>query len=283
MRLAVLVVVCAAQLAGQGVEAREALSGLRTRFPERPEPAESLGALEMDALHYDRAAEWLAEAVRLGSTNAATHYRYSLLLMRPGGAAEAAARHARRAVALDPAPPLHWLAQAHAEMQLSQWEAARSSLAQLRERAADPLLEAQVRVELEEIERRREQQLRPPREPEHPAKITVTTITEPPPVPSISPPPAPPARRPEPHPGTLLFWGYLRRVECGEGEKILTVTSRMFTVRVRERAGQPAKLYYPPGNIRRIPCSLKDVEVNVVYRPLAHFGPINGDLVAVIF
>lgn len=269
-------------------EARPALVALAARFPDRPEPSESLGALEIDRLEYDQAERWLSEAIRLGSGHAATHYRYSLLLMRPvaggdaRGRAEQAARHARRAVEIDPRQPLYWLARAHAQMQLSQWESARASLAGLRERAADPLLREQAEVELREIERRREQQARPPRRPAPPVAVIVDT---PPPAPTVSPPPAPAIRqaRPETHPGTLTFWGYLRRVECLEEGKILTVSNRRLSVRVRERAGQPARLHSPPGKWRAIPCTLKDVEVNLVYRPSPHFGLVNGDLVALIF
>lgn len=38
-----------------------------------------------------------------------------------------------------------------------------------------------------------------------------------------------------------------------------------------------------PRNLRQIPCTLGNVEVNVVYRPLADFGSLNGDLVALVF
>jgi len=268
----------------QTTHARAALIVLRARFPHRPEPLESLGALDMDLLRYDDAERHLAAAVQLGSVNATTQYRYSLLLMRPGRASEDAVRHARRAVELDPTHPLYWLAQAHAEMQLTRWDAARASLDELGRRAADPLLMEQVRMERAEVERRREQALRPPPKPEPPVRIRIEPSA--PPAAEAPPPPAP-ASVPPPHPmsipGTLTFWGYLRRVECtGEG-KILTVANPRFTVRVRERPGQPAQLYSPPRNLRRLPCTMKDVEVNVVYRPLARFGPLNGDLVAVLF
>jgi len=273
--------------------ARAALESIRARFPMQPEPHGSLGALEMDALHYDRAEHMLAEAIRLGSRSANTHYRYSLLLMRPlrgtvDGGAESdrrarALRHARRATELDAANPLHWLALAHAGILLSQWDSARASLEQMRMRAADPLLIEQARVELAEIERRREQQLRPPPRPQPP------DVPPPPiaadqawPAASISPAPEPKRRSPS-LPGTLTFWGYIRRVECGAEGKTLTVTNRRFAIRVRERSGAPARLHYAPGKWQRLPCSLKDVEVNVVYRPAAHPGPHNGDLVAVVF
>ncbi len=268
----------------QAIHARAALIVLRARFPHRPEPLESLGALDMDLLRYDDAERHLAAAVQLGSVNAATHYRYSLLLMGPGHPSEDAVRHARRAVELDSVPPLYWLAQAHAEMQFARWEAARTSLDEVARRAADPLFEEQVRVERAEVERRREQALRPPPKPAPPVRIRREPLAPPA---AETPPPPPPAPVPPPPPlsipGTLTFWGYLRRVECtGEG-KILTVANPRFTVRVRERPDHPAQLYSPPRNLRRLSCTLKDVEVNVVYRPLARFGPLNGDLVAVLF
>lgn len=268
-------------------QAREALEALRAAHPGRPEPVESLGALEMDAFEYDTAEERLAEAVRLGSRNPSTHYRYSLLLMRPAHPeperARRAAEHAARAVEGNPEQPLYWLARAHAEMQLAKWQAARVSLDEMRRRAQDPLLREQVRVELEEIERRQDQARRPPPTPQRPEKPPpiVEPVAE---AASISPPPATtPAQRQERHPGTLTFWGYLRRVECGAEEKILTVSNRVFAIRVRERAGAPAKLHYPPQKWRAIPCTLQNVEVNVVYRPSPQLGPVNGDVVAVIF
>ena len=265
--------------------AREALLELRSKHPEQPEPAESLGALQMDALHYDAAETWFVEAVRLGSNNPRTHYRYSLLLLRPAHNAEAAARHARRAVELDAAQPLHWLALAQAEMLLARWDAARASLAQMRRHTADPLLLAQADAEQGEIDRRREEYLRPPVLAPSPALVTMT-LPPPklPPVPVSAPPPAPsPPPNPFAYPGTLTFVGYIRSVECSGAEKVLTVSNLRFAIRVRERRGQPAQLYYPPKGVRQIPCTLKNVEANVVYRPLAGFGPLNGDVVAVVF
>lgn len=242
----------------------------------------------MDALGYEAAERWLAEAVQLGTSNPATHYRYSLLLMRPGHNVEAAARHARRAVDLDPAQPLYWLVQAQAEMLLERWEAARASLAQMRGRAADPLLLAQAETELGEIDRRREALLRPPRLAEPPeAPIAVAPLPPPEPLPAPKPAAAPPPRpqppNPYAYPGTLILPGVIRSVECGRDEKILTVGNARLSIRVRERRGQPARLYYAPRGVRQIPCTLKNVEANVVYRPLAGSGPWNGDVVAVVF
>jgi tetratricopeptide (TPR) repeat protein len=265
--------------------AREALLELRRRHPERPEAAESLGALEMDALHYDAAEKWFEEAVRLGSDNPRTHYRYSLLLLRPGHSAEAAARYARRAVDLEAGQPLHWLALAQAEMLLARWEAARASLAQMRRHTADPVLLAQADAEQGEIGRRREEYLRPPALPPSEAPVTMRLPPpEPPPLPSPAPAPLPsPPPNPFAYPGTLTFVGYIRSVECSGPEKVLTVSNLRFAIRVRERRGQPAQLYYPPKGVRQIPCTLKNVEANVVYRPLAGLGPLNGDVVAVVF
>ena len=265
---------------------RETLMALRARHPDRPEPCESLGALEMDALHYDAAERWLGEAVRLGSANASTHYRYSLLLMQPGKPAADAARHAQRAVDLDSKRPLYWLARAQAEMQLARWEAARESLEQMRRRTAEPLLVEQVRVELAEVERRREQELRPPLEPKPPERRPAASAQPEPVAASLSSPVAPPpspALTSWPPPGTLLFSGRLQGVECTGQGKILTLTNRLFLVRVREQPGAPAKLYYAPRNMHSVPCSLKNVRLHVVYRPMADFGPLNGDVVAVLF
>jgi tetratricopeptide (TPR) repeat protein len=263
----------------QTAPARAALIVLRSRFPDRPEPLESLGALDMDAFRYDDAERRLAEAMRLGSRSASAHYRYSLLLLRPERPAEQAALHARRAVELDRAQPLHWLAQAQAEMQLARWDAARASLDEL---SRHPQFGEQVAIERAELERRREQSLRPPPTPQPPARITFEPMRPP----EAAPPPQP---KPKPRPtspwtpGTLLFWGWVRGVECTSEGKILTVTNPRFTVRVRERPDRPARLYSPPKNVRRLPCTLKNVEVNVIYRPLGGFGPLNGDLVAVLF
>ena len=264
-------------------QARAALVVLRAQFPDRPEPFESLGALAMDLLRYAQAEQNLAEAIRRGSAHAATHYRYSLLLMQPGRPAEDAAQHARRAVELDPGQPLYWLTRAHAEMQLDRWEAARASLEQVRSRAADPELADQVRLELAEVERRREQAQRPPPVQEPPPRITIVPMPPPPPVfpPEPPLPPSEPWRWPPL--GTVLFLGQIRQVECTAESKIFTVVNPRFTIRVRERRAQPAKVYYAPRTLRALPCSMKNVGVNVVYRPLARFGPLNGDLLAVLF
>ena len=266
--------------------AQEALLELQRKHPERPEPAESLGALEMDALHYDAADKWFEEAVGLGSDNPRTHYRYSLLLLRPAHNAEAAARHARRAVELDAGQPLHWLALAQAEMLLARWDSARASLARMRQCTADPLLLAQADAEQGEIDRRREEYLRPPTLPPSGAPVAIGPLLppEPPRAPAPVPGPRPsPPPNPFAYPGTLTFVGYVRSVECSGPEKVLTISNLRFAIRVRERRGQPAQLYYPPKGVRQIPCTLKNVEVNVVYRPLAGFGPLNGDVVAVVF
>src|SRR5262249_28429087 len=160
----------------------------------------------------------------------------------------------------------------------------RSSLAEMRERTADPMLLEQVRIEMAEMERRREQASRPPPTPAPPARVEVAVAPQ---IPNDPPPPRVPAVKPPdpvwPPPGTILFWGYLRRVDCGEKEKVLTVSNRIYSIKVRERASAPARIFPARGAAKRIACSLHDLEVNVVYRPAPQFGPLNGDLVAVLF
>jgi hypothetical protein len=172
-------------------------------------------------------------------------------------------------------------------MQLGRWEMARASLNKMRERTSDPLLVEQVRVELAELERRREQAGRPPLEPKPPERQAPIVVPppEPPKATASGPVVVPQGRTTDswPPPGTLMFLGRVQGVECGKQGKILTVTNRFFLIRVRERAGAPAQLYYAPKTMRSIPCSLKNVEVEVVYRPLANFGALNGDVVAVLF
>ncbi len=88
------------------------LEALKREFPNRPEPSESLGALEMDQHNYDPAEQHLADAVKKGSRNPRTHYRYSLMLMRPQPSPQRAAlavKHAQTARQLDPAQPVYLL------------------------------------------------------------------------------------------------------------------------------------------------------------------------------
>ena len=276
--------------------ARRELVSLRERFPDRSEPFESLGALEMDQGRYEAAERAFAAAVRNGSLDVRTHHRYSLLLQRPvaaagGGRAGAAVRHAEIARGLDPPQPLYLLTEAQARMAAGQWARAAGLLAEL---ARKPAWAARARGELAELRRRRQQQwtamgreLAPGVEEDfRPASgpREVRAVTEPalPPVPeparvvAARPPPWPP-------PGTVLIYGHIRDVECRSGEKIVTLRTPRYTVRLREPAGRPATLYDKPKRLRGLDCGTKGWEVNAVYK-MVHGDPeVRGELVAVVF
>ena len=278
--------------------ARRELTELARRFPDRPEPFESLGALEMDQGRYEAAERALAAAVRNDSKNTRTHYRYSLMLQRPAeaagpGRAEAAVRHARLARGLDPAQPLYLLTEAHARMAAGQWVRTSRLLDELSER---PAWSAKARGELAELRRRRQQQwtalghrLAPRLEGRfEPSAWTreVHAVTAPtlPPISKPLPPKVAEARPlPWPPPGTVLIYGHIRDVECRAGEKILTLRTPRYTVRLRERAERPATLYDKPKRLRGLECGTKGWEVNAVYK-MVHGDPeVHGELVAVVF
>ena len=88
---------------------------------------------------------------------------------------------------------------------------------------------------------------------------------------------------PWPPPGTVLIYGHIRDVECRAGEKILTLRTPRYTVRLRERAERPATLYDKPKRLRGLECGTKGWEVNAVYK-MVHGDPeVHGELVAVVF
>ena len=141
--------------------ARLELEALKQQFPNRPEPSESLGALEMDQHHYDQAEQQLAAAVRKGSRNPRTHYRYSLMLMRPRQQpspqrAALAVKHAQLARQLDPFHPVYLLTEAQANMTAERWGESAASLARLTE---NPDWESRAQAEFRELQRRQQQQL----------------------------------------------------------------------------------------------------------------------------
>ncbi len=278
--------------------ARRELVSLGRRFPDHPEPFESLGALEMDRRRYETAERAFAAAVHNGSRDARTHYRYSLLLQRPveeggSGRAGAGVRHAEIARGLDPAQPLYLLTEGQARMAAGQWTRAAGLLAELAER---PAWAARARTELGELRRRRQQQwttigreLAPRLEKKfQPAAGTrqvhaVTAL-------ALSPVPRPPPPRvveagpaPWPPPGTVLVYGHIRDVECRAGEKIVTLRTPRYTVRLREPAGRPATLYDKPKRLRGLECGTKGWEINAVFKMLRGDPEVRGELVGVVF
>ena len=283
---------------GQLSAARRELVSLGRRFPDHPEPFESLGALEMDRRRYETAERAFAAAVHNGSQDARTHYRYSLLLQRPleggdSGRAGAGVRHAEIARGLDPTQPLFLLTEGQARMAAGQWVRAARLLAELAER---PAWGARARIELAELRRGRQQQWTTmgrelaPRLEENfrpaPGTREVHAVTAPAlsPVPQPAPPrvveAAPP---PWPPPGTVLIYGHIRDVECRAGEKIVTLRTPRYTVKLREPAGRPATLYDKPKRLRGLECGTKGWEVNAVFKMLRGDPEVRGELVGVVF
>ena len=272
--------------------ARLKLEALKQQFPNRPEPSESLGALEMDRHHYDQAEQQLAEAVARGSRNPRTHYRYSLMLMRPQPhsnpqRAALAVKHAQLARQFDPVHPVYLLTEAQANMTAELWEESAAALARLTE---NPDWERRAQAEFRELQRRQQQQLsRLQRdvlpEPQWPFAAAAPSEL----FPILSrlsvPKPLPKApRQPSwPPPGTILLYGYISGVECRENEKIVTVRTRRSRIRLREPAGTPAKLYSKPKWIKGLECGLGGLEVNVAYKPTRGSREVRGTLVAVVF
>ena len=307
--------------------ARLELEALRQAFPNRPEPSESLGALEMHQYQYDQAEQHLADAVERGSRNPRTHYRYSLMLMRPRPRpspqrAAFAVQHAQLARQFDPGQPVYLLTEAQAHMTAEQWGDSAAALARLTEY---PDWESRAQAEFRELQRRQQQQLsRLQRdvlpEPQRPFVVAVghgaplptpgtpeETLPAPGahvsaggfgglaaapsglfpalsrlPVPKPFPKPA--HNHPSwPPPGTILLYGYISGVECREGEKIVTVSTPRYRLRLREPAGAPAKLYSKPKWIKGLECGLRGLEVNVAYRPTRGSREVRGSLVVVVF
>ena len=278
--------------------ARRELVSLRDRFPDHAEPFESLGALEMDQGRYEAAERAFAAAVRNGSLDVRTHHRYSLLLQRPvaaagAGRAEAAVRHGAIARRLDPARPLYLLTEAQARMAAGHWARAARLLTEL---SVEPAWAARARDELAELRRRRQQQWTAmgrrfssgvEKHFEPSARIAeVRAIT----APTLPPVPKPPPKRvaearppPWPPPGTVLVYGHIRDVECRAGEKILTLRTPRYTVRLREPAERPATLYEKPKRLQGLECGTKGWEVNAVYKMLHGDPEVRGELVAVVF
>ena len=281
---------------GHRDEARCRLEALERTHPGLPEAGEALGAMAMDNGRYEEAETHLATAVARGSSNPRTHYRYSLLLMRPAGAhaverGQKALSHARLARLGDPSEPRYVLTEAQASMIAGEWEAAAGLLGKL---AAIPGWRLQAEIELSELGRRKQHELRregpPPLagEADHARALVIV-------VPEIAAPSKPkpleradniPARRAEvpsawPPPGTMLLAGRIGGVECRAGKKIVTVNSPLF--RTRLLLDDQARLYYPPLKWRELPCGTRGWVVNAAYRPVQGLDGTRGVLVALLF
>lgn len=269
--------------------AEDALRRLEDDYPERPEPSEILGALQMDRYDYADAERTLARAVANGSSNPRTHHRYALLLLRPLEGKQDAQRrraalalhHSDKALSRQPDEPSYLLTRAQASGLLGEWTAAADGLADL---ALHPEWRERADEEFEVLALRRRQHAmsipQPRIEPGEPGLELGFLKTE----------PAPPARplpviRKEawPPPGTVLLYGHIVKVECGAGEKLVTVRTPRWNMRLRERAAAPAALHDAPKGWRSLPCDAGGWEVNVVYKPTRDDRSVRGELVAVVF
>ena len=270
--------------------AEDELRRLERAYPERPEPSEILGALQMDRYDYADAERTLARAVANGSSNPRTHHRYALLLLRPvegkadaqGHRAALALHHAEKALTRQPDEPSYLLTRAQALGLLGEWTAAAEGLADL---ALHPEWRERADKEFEVLAlRRRRHAMRIPQpriDPTEPSLELGFLKTEPGPL--ARPPPPPRKQQAWPPPGTVLLYGHIVKVECGAGEKLVTVRTPRWRMRLRERADAPAALHAAPKGWRSLPCGAGGWEVNVAYKPTLEDRSVRGELVAVVF
>ncbi|MCY4586518.1 MAG: hypothetical protein OXB98_10825 [Bryobacterales bacterium] len=265
------------------------LRRLEDAYPERPEPSEILGALQMDRYDYAAAERTLARAVANGSSNPRTHHRYALLLLRPIEGIQDAQRrraalalqHAEKTLTRQPDEPSYLLTRAQALGLLGEWPAAADGLADL---ALHPEWRERADKEFEVLMLRRRQHAmsvpQPRIDPAEPSLESGFLKTEPTPLAR----PLPVVRKETwPPPGTVLLYGHIVKVECGAGEKLVTVRTPRWNMRLRERADAPAALHYAPKGWRSLPCDAAGWEVNVAYRPTRDDRSVRGELVAVVF
>jgi hypothetical protein len=217
------------------------LERLAREFPSRPEPRESLGALQMDRNEYEAAEQTLAEAIAKGSLNPRTHHRYSLLLLRPveGGPVWARRRaamsrdQARKALDLQPGEPAYILTEAQALGLLDEWPEAAERLSEL---ASYPEWRERAEKEFDVLLHRRRQYAaklsRPRLDAPETARFNLAALAEvPPPIAAPLPPPEPPEVWPPP--GTILLYGHIVKIECLRTEKIVTVRTPRWLIRLR--------------------------------------------------
>ena len=269
--------------------AEDELRRLEHAYPELPEPSEILGALQMDRYDYADAEQTLARAVANGSSNPRTHHRYALLLLRPVDGKKDAQRrraalalhHADKALAWQPDEPSYLLTRVQALGLLGEWMAAADGLADL---ALHPEWRERADKEFEVLAlRRRRHAMSIPQPRIDPAELSLELgflRTEPGP---LARPPAAKKKETWPPEGTVLLYGHIVKVECGADEKLVTVRTPRWSMRLRERADAPATLHDAPKGWRSLPCDAGGWEVNVVYKPTLKDRKVRGELVAVVF
>ena len=282
---------------GRREQARSRLIEIERAFPARPEPSAALGALAMDEGNYREAEAAFARAMAKGPVEPRTHYRYSLMLMRPaddraseGERTRLALEHARLARQADAGEPLYAFTEAQALVLASRWAEAAEILGSL---ASDPRWRERAEREFSVLLQRRQQALGALPVPvlgaslgaraEPPLRPWLTGKAEP--VAKPLPPPDPTsAEQAWPPPRTVVIYGWLKAVNCRDAEKVVTVDTPRFRVRLLEPAGRRATLHSPPAKWRGLPCKTKGYwEVNVAYRPNLTKGEMRGELAAILF
>ena len=278
---------------GRREQARLRLTELERAFPARPEPSAAIGALEMDEGNYREAEAAFARAVTKGPVEPRTHYRYSLMLMRPeddrsdeAERTRLALQHARRARQADAGEPLYAFTESQALVLAGHWAPAAKILGNL---ARDPWWRERAEREFSVLLQRRHQALGalpvpvPGARAEPPLPPWLTGNVEPiaKPLPPIEPSTA---EQDWPPPRTVVVYGWLKTVSCRGTEKVVTVETPRFRVRLREPADRRATLHSPPKKWRGLPCKTKGYwEVNVAYRPNLKKGDVRGELAAILF
>ena len=278
---------------GRREQARLRLMELERAFPARPEPSAAIGALEMDEGNYREAEAAFARAVTKGPVEPRTHYRYSLMLMRPEGdrsdeaeRTRLALEHARRARQADAGELLYAFTEAQALVLAGRWSEAAERLADL---ASEPLWRERAEREFSVLLQRRQQALGAVPAPVIAPRVGPLLLPwltgEVEPVPTPLPPPEPStAEQNWPPPRTVVLYGHLTAVDCRGAEKIVTVETPRFRVRLRELADRRATLHSPPKKWRGLPCKARGYwEVNVAYRPDLKKGDTRGELAAILF
>ena len=277
----------------QTVQAQARLTKLEKAFPAQPEPSAALGALEMDARNYRKAEAAFARAVSKGPVEPRTHYRYSLMLMRPvedpkstSSRTRLAVEHARRARQEGGDEPLYAFTETQALVLEGRWSQAAQILSDL---SRDPSWRERAEQEFLVLVRRRQQLLGAVPPPILSARIETFRLPVPAKRPESVPKPAapPPLRGDEqawPPPGTIVIYGWLTSVDCQGTEKIVTIQTPRWQVRLREPASRRATLHSPPKKWRNLPCEARGFwEVNVAYRPTRENRDGRGELVAILF
>lgn len=271
-------------------EAGPQLAGLARRFPDVARVQAAYASLLMMRGRPDEAERLYRRALDLGAVRARTAYRYALLMMRPGEAAESrvgeALRYSLRARDLMPNEPMHQLAVAQARMLLDDWPGAFEELTRL---ARFPGWGPRARREAAEVDRRRLQAIRSEPAPSirPPEPIARVPVTLPDAFPPWKEPPAAEAvrtvRRIWPPYGTWLVHGLIAWVDCSGDEKKVILHSPYRRLVLRESLDEPPKLINRPFRSKALPCQGRGWHAAVAYRRLEDGSGFDGEIAGIRF